>query len=40
MRAFVSACLAAAAIAALGAVALNMFQQPVAVAFSTESVRL
>jgi hypothetical protein len=40
MRSFVIACIAAVVIAAVGATALNYFQEPAAVAFSTESVRL
>jgi len=40
MRSFVIACIVAVAIAALGAVALNSLQEPVSVAFSTQSVRL
>jgi riboflavin transporter FmnP len=40
MRSFVIACIAAVVIAAVGAAALNYFQEPAAVAFSTESVRL
>jgi len=40
MRSFVAACIAAAAIAVVGAVVLNFIQEPVGVAFSTEGVRL
>jgi hypothetical protein len=40
MRSFIGACVAAVALAAIGAVALSFLQQPAAVAFSTESVRL
>jgi len=40
MRSFVIACVAAVVIAAIGAFALNSFQQPVAAAFATESVRV
>jgi hypothetical protein len=40
MRSFIAACVAALVIAVIGAIALNFIQQPVAVAFSTESVRL
>jgi hypothetical protein len=40
MRSFILACLAAVVIAAVGAVTLDYVQQPVGVAFSTESVRL
>jgi hypothetical protein len=40
MRSFIAACVAAAAIAVIGALALNAAQEPAAVAFSTESVRL
>ena len=37
---FLIACVAAIAIAAIGAVTLDFFQEPVAVAFATESVRV
>lgn len=40
MRSFIAACVAAVVIAALGAVALNFFQEPVNIAFSTQNVRL
>ena len=40
MRSFIIACTAAVIIAAIGMIALNSVQEPVAVAFSTESVRL
>jgi hypothetical protein len=40
MRAFIIACVCAAAIAALGALILNYVQEPASVAFATEAVRL
>ena len=40
MQSFVIACAAAVIIAALGAIALNILQEPASVAFATESVRL
>ncbi len=40
MRSFIAACVAAVVIAAIGAIVLNHFQEPVAVAFATQSVRL
>ena len=40
MRTFLIACVAVAVIALAGAVALDFAQEPVAVAFATESVRL
>ena len=40
MRSFFIACVAAIAIAAIGAMTLDFFQEPVAVAFVTESVRV
>ena len=40
MRSFIVACMAAVVIAAIGAVALNFFQEPVTAAFTTEGVRL
>jgi hypothetical protein len=40
MRSFVIACIAAVVIAAIGAFTLNFFQEPVAAAFATESVRV
>jgi hypothetical protein len=39
MRSFILACIAATAIAAIGAVVLEQFQEPVTVAFSTTSAR-
>jgi len=39
MRSFVLACIAAVALAAIGAVVLDLFQEPVTVAFSTEGAR-
>jgi hypothetical protein len=40
MRSFIVACVAAVVIAAIGAVVLNSFQEPVDVAFATNGVRL
>ena len=40
MRSFIMACIAAAAIAAIGAIILNFVQEPVDVAFTTESARI
>lgn len=40
MRSFIAACIASIVIAALGAVALDLIQEPVATAFTTQSVRL
>jgi hypothetical protein len=40
MRVFITACIAAAAIAVIGALALNAIQKPVDVAFSTSAVRI
>ncbi len=40
MRTFIIACVAAVVVAAVGAIALSFVQEPVSVAFSTESVRL
>jgi hypothetical protein len=40
MRSFVVACVAAVVIAILGAIGLNFLQQPVSVAFATQSVRI
>ena len=40
MRSFVAGCIAAVLIAVLGAIALDHFQEPARVAFSTSSVRL
>jgi hypothetical protein len=39
MRSFILACIAAIAVAVLGAVVLNAVQQPVTIAFSTEAAR-
>jgi hypothetical protein len=39
MRSFLAGCIVAVVIAAIGAVALNLFQEPVNVAFSTEAAR-
>ncbi len=39
MRSFILACIAAVAIAAISAVVLDQFQEPVTVAFSTEGAR-
>jgi hypothetical protein len=39
MRSFILAGIAAVVIAAIGAVALNFFQEPVDVAFATSAVR-
>ena len=39
MRSFILACIAAVAIAVIGAVVLSLFQEPVTVAFSTEGAR-
>jgi hypothetical protein len=39
MRSFALGCIAAVVIAVLGAVVLNLFQQPVAIAFATEGAR-
>jgi hypothetical protein len=39
MRSFILACIAAAIIAIIGAVALDALQKPVTVAFSTEGAR-
>jgi hypothetical protein len=39
MRSFILACIAAVAMAVIGAIVLNQFQQPVTVAFSTEGAR-
>jgi hypothetical protein len=40
MRSFIFACVAAVVIAVAGYYVLNLFQEPVSVAFSTESVRI
>jgi hypothetical protein len=40
MRVFISACIAAAVIAVVAAMALETIQQPVSTAFSTSSVRI
>jgi hypothetical protein len=40
MKSFLLACVAAIAVAAIGGVALNSIQEPVAEAFSTTAVRL
>ena len=40
MRSFIAACVATIVIAVLGAVALNLAQEPVSEAFTTQSVRL
>ncbi len=40
MRIFIIGCIAAVAIAALGAILLDFLQEPVDAAFATESVRL
>ena len=40
MRSFIVACVAALIVATIGAVVLNSLQEPVSVAFATESVRL
>jgi hypothetical protein len=40
MRGFVMACVAIVAIAAIGAFVLDLLQEPVSVAFATESVRI
>jgi hypothetical protein len=40
MRAFITACIAAAVIAVVAAVALNALQNPVESAFATSSVRI
>lgn len=40
MRSFIAACVAAVVIAVVGAVVLDVIQEPVAVAFTTQSVRL
>ena len=40
MKAFITACVTAVAIAIIGGIVLNSVQQPVDKAFSTEGVRL
>jgi hypothetical protein len=40
MRVFITACIAAAVIAVLAAMALNTIQEPASVAFSTSAVRI
>jgi hypothetical protein len=40
MRVFITACIAAAVIAVVAALALNEIQKPVDVAFATEAVRI
>jgi hypothetical protein len=40
MRSFIIACIAAAVIAAIGAIFLNLVQEPADVAFTTESARI
>jgi hypothetical protein len=40
MRSFVMACIAAIVVAAIGALALSYFQEPVSVAFATEGARI
>jgi hypothetical protein len=40
MRSFITACVAAVALATIGALALNSYQEPVAEAFATVSVRV
>jgi len=40
MRVFVTACIAAAVIAIVAALALNSIQEPASVAFSTSAVRI
>ncbi|HEV2550097.1 MAG TPA: hypothetical protein VGU20_22490 [Stellaceae bacterium] len=39
MRSFILACVAAVALAVIGALVLNLFQEPLTVAFSTEGAR-
>ena len=39
MRSFIAACIAAVLLAAVGALALNSVQEPVSVAFTTQSAR-
>lgn len=40
MRSFILACIAAAMIAATGAIILNLIQEPVQIAFTSESARI
>jgi hypothetical protein len=40
MRSFILACIAAIVIAAIGAAVLNLVQEPVDIAFTTESARI
>ena len=40
MRSFITACVAAVVIAAIGALALNSVQEPVAAAFATDAARV
>jgi len=40
MRVFVAACAAAVVGAAVGAFALNIYQEPASIAFATEAVRI
>ena len=40
MRSFIAACIAAVVLAGIGYVVLGRLQEPVSVAFSTDSVRL
>jgi hypothetical protein len=40
MLSFIAACVGAVLLAVVGAVVLNHFQEPVSMAFATESVRL
>ena len=39
MQSFILACIAAVALAVIGAVVLDLFQEPLTVAFSTEGAR-
>ena len=40
MRSFLVACVAAIAIAVIGAIVLNAVQEPVSIAFTTQSARI
>jgi hypothetical protein len=40
MRVFISACVAAVLIAAIGAIILNLNQEPVELAYATDSARI
>ena len=40
MRSFIMACLAAVVVAVIGAMALSYVQEPVSVAFTTQSARI